>query len=390
MKLPATLFLFVLALSLRAETLLCPYSADRPCEIATGTDADGAPRTWPFQVIRASADRTVLVKAESSDVSVVRLKSGSSGTSSAVVPLSRETSRSAGEDTASFDLIAVRPGDATITVSIAGDGASVLQFPVVVTGEDIASRITLSPSFLRIDEGTTTNVVVMLGSAPVEGKQLRIWWTEDVVSVHGIVSVHVYNGGDYYLENYVTIPAGQTQASFLVTGLVDENNFEISVYDPDGEYRSASLTGFVANKPPTVSASTDPDNPTPWGDMVFAGKPAAFTVSAVGARDGSDTLTYRWSFAPDDPSSDPDKTWTNAWSEPSGERSSETVFCDVSDGTENVRSYFSVIVRPAETAPQRPLSLFSDGAPELRWKTSGDVPWVLRSTNSWDWYQNRF
>ena len=330
--------------SVRADSLVCAYSTNEPYVIETGTNANENPLAWPFHVVRGSVASTVQVVATSSDPGIVQLKSGTAGTGSAAVVLSRETTVSDGEDTAAFDLIAVRPGATDVTVFINGDDEATLTFRVVVGGVDLAANIALSPDLLLIDEGSATNrFTITLGSAPVEGKQLRIWWTEDVVSVHGIVSVHVYNGGDYYLENYVTIPAGQTQASFLVTGLDSDNDFYIEVYDQEGEYQSATLHGFVAEKPPTVTASTDPDNPTPWPHPVTAHLPAVFSSADVGASD-ADTLTYRWSFSPDDPSSDPDKTWTHVWPRETEPGRPQVVWCDVDDGTAAVRCFFSVTV----------------------------------------------
>lgn len=329
--------------SARADSLICAYSMDEPYVVETGTDANGNPLAWPFHVVRGSVASTVQVVATVSNPEwypwSVQLKSGTAETDSAAVVLSRETIVTDGEDTAAFELVAVYPGEADVTVSIHGDDAATLTFHVVVNeGEtDSSSRITLSPDNLSIDEGSTDNrFTVTLGSAPASDKRLRVSWTGGVW-----IPDASYSYGDYY----ITIPAGATQRSFSVFGEYD-GDFLIRADDPAGQYQSATLRGFVVDKPRRVSASTDPENPMPWPHPMTAHLPATFSAADVGASD-ADTLTYRWSFAPDDPS-DPYtyKTWTNVWPRETEPGRPQVVWCDVDDGTTTVRCFFSVAVDP--------------------------------------------
>ena len=281
-----------LALPARADTLECFYSTDNPYEIQTGTDSSGNYFEYPFSVTRGDTTTTKTVAATVADDTVVKLKkpTGAIGKTDSV-SLSRETTRTDGEDTAEFTLVALKPGATTVTVTINNDndaGATVT-FRVVVTGEDTSTRIVLSPNMLYgIPEGTAPNrVLVTLGSTTNTARILTLTLAGD----EGTPTDHVS------VPASVTVPPGSDRTTFTVRtldGTANDYNFTITVSDGTGYFQSAVLQGSVANVRPTlVSPSTDPENPTVVSAL--AGAPYEFTAlgSDISAADNA-SLTYIW------------------------------------------------------------------------------------------------
>ena len=276
----------------RADTLDCVYTMANPYEILTGTDSSGNYYEYPFSVIRGdvTTTKTVVATVADPDIAKFKTRTGSvAGTDS--VSLARETARTDGMDTADFSLVALKPGTTTVTVRISGDadaGATVT-FSVVVTGVDTSTLITLSPSMLTVDEGTSTNsVVVTLGAARDDATVLTL-----TLAGEGTPADHVS------VPASVTVPRGATQTSFRVNALDGDYNFTVTVSDASGYFQDAILQGVVNNVRPTLlTPSTDPDNPTEISAL--AGAPYNFSALAsdVSADDNAN-LVYVWDHTTD-------------------------------------------------------------------------------------------
>ena len=335
------------SLPARADTLSCDFPTGTSFGISTGKNAAGEDLRWTFFAYRADVSTSVSIQARTSDQTIVKVGSATSPVgATATVRMAKETTRVDGDDTAEFFLIAVKPGEADITLSIPSDAATApITFHVVVTGDDMSNKITFEPASPTFAEGGTVRFTVHLGSAPAAAKTLTLTLTGDDDHPEEHVTVNT-------TTMTVRIEADSTVSSqYRINGLDGDYGFTITAVDPDGDFTAGMLQGNITNKPPTVTASTDSKNPTilstdGFGVAILKNRAARFTPGLLGADDVNPDkpLIYKWSFAQGDPSDDPDKVWTNTWQSATAEDASIPVYCDVSDGDDTVRCYFAVKV----------------------------------------------
>ena len=274
-----------LALPARADTLDCVFNANNTNQIWTVANPTGT--EWPFTVTRGDVSTTKTIIASVSDNgAVVKVRSTGDAGRTASVSLGRETSRVDGQDTATFYLVAVKPGYATVTVSISGDtdpGATIT-FPVEVFGNNMENRIFFSPDMVDIDEGVSTNRInVTLGSPAPSNIVLQL-----TLDGAGTPADHVT------VPATITIPRDTTTGSFRINALDGDYDFTITATDPDGYFRPAILQGSINNVNPVLhSPNDDPESAT----VVKALSGAPFTFSAIAsdvATDDDENLVYHW------------------------------------------------------------------------------------------------
>ena len=311
-----------------ADTLACPYDATFYPTLDAG---ETNPELTDFVVARATPTAGVYLRAESSDPATVSI-------SPASVRLA------AGKDEATFKLSPKKPSanTVTITVYIQGDtdtGARA-EFPVKVSGTDTTRSILIGETVIEMAENSTKNVSLTLGTpAPDGGVTLNV------------------AGSTAETANHVSFPAtvfiaqNATVGNLRLRGLDGDFDFSLTLSDAAGNYDNAVVQGSVTNLPPTILASTDAQNPTPWGQRLVKNQNATFTWNDIGGSDVSadmDKLSYRWSFAAT-ATTDKSRVFTNAWTSASADGSPYIVWVEVSDGDASVRGYFAVSVEESVT-----------------------------------------
>ncbi len=325
-----------LALPARADTLSCVYNATtRPCSAETGVERS-------FDVTREDVSKTRQIYAESSDETIVQLKVDT-------VTLSRETATSAGQDTATFYLVPIKAGQATITVSINNDDdlGATISFTVNVSGEDLTAAIRFEPTTLEFGEGESIRPRIRLGSVPTNDTTIAL-----AVTGVGAPAEHVTIS-----PASVTIPARAANPSvqFTVNGLDGTYDFAITATDSSGTFSSAVLTGSVTNKPPRINGSPDPENPTILGKKILKKRVATFSFGEFTPTDPAaadrDNLTLSWSLSSD--VIGPGGVFSNAWQSATDEDAYEYFSITVSDGDDYYTGYYAVKV-------QDTVSLFTD------------------------------
>ena len=336
--------LAALSLPARADTLF--YGGDNPWTVPT--EYNGVAAEWPFEIYRGDASSAApqQIKATSSNpaVALVRAESRPNAGSSATVTLFKDPQTDATRPTyvATFYLVPQAAGNATITVQMTTDSSTPdISFDVVVTGSSATRRITF-PDYpdrnVIMPEANSRLVQFRLGSDVPTATAFQI--TCDKTDYDGKVS----------FPATVSVPSGNS-GTFTVYGLDGSYSCGLTITDPNGNYDNALLNLMVTNVPPRILASTDPENPTPWGATVFKNQSVPFPVAAVGATDSAsdqDNLTYRWSFAGSS-TTDPNAVFTNSWSSPTPDGGFSLVYITVSDGDASTVGYYSVVVQDSVT-----------------------------------------
>ena len=314
-----------------ADTLF--YGGDNPYRIETGSDTE-----WTFEIIRNDTSAAATVTATSSSGSIVRIRRASAtgnGGTSASVTLYKEpqTNPDRATDVAEFVLVPIAPGDATITVSMAG--AADISFDVVVTGSDTERQIRFfdvnnNPitAFASLGEGDTRTILYQPAVALEAAPSSADWADHVEFSVNpGVLTLKGIDG---------TYSCG------------------LGLSDPANALDATSLNILVTNKPPKISGSPDSKEPTILGgrrlkNQIYAFPASMFTPSDVAA--DMEKLTFTWSLS--SASIGIDGAFSNAWSSATEEGEYELFSVTVSDGNDSYTGYYALQIK--DTVP-----LFTD------------------------------
>ena len=360
------------ALPASADSLSCAYSEYDPYEITTEVDSNGKPIEWTFDAIREDTTATRSVRAVSADPSKVLVKiagTTANPTGAATITLYKEpqadTTRAT--DVASFALVAVAPGETTVTVNIVNDrdSAATITFKVKVGVPASQRVVTFSTDYVRMPEGGAADVTFTLGT-PVS-----------TPTTFNLTSVPADADGKLVFPATVQVLSGKT-GSIHLEG-VNESAFALTLTDPGAIYDAATFGVSVTNVPPSIAPSTDRTNPTPWPTEVFKNQAVEFPVSIVLASDpgAGDQLSYRWNFGSAFTAwtTDPDAVFTNVFTSATAEGAPRLVSVEVSDGVSTVTGYYSLEIGERTIAFDTPVIEVGEGsvAARARFTLSTDV-----------------
>ena len=289
------------------SVLSLAYDATFPCNMVVGEEQD-----FVASVV-GNNTQTKTIRASSSDSSVVSLSSSSK-------------SMPAGTDNVTFTLVANAEGTATVTVYISGDASSAKSFPVNVSADPNASKITVFPEELRFVEGAgITNFTIRLGSKVTANKTLDL-----------VVSPAAY-AANLSIPASVVVPAGSNFRTVSVNGLDGGFDFSVTISDPAGEFEDGVLQGAVQNADPTIQGIVDPDNPSVL--PALEGAPTEFRIGASDVAADQPTLEYHWSIS--------DSTAAVVTNRMYVDGQIVTVYATDKDGGRSETAYFQIALQAA-------------------------------------------
>ena len=343
-----------LALPARADTLDCDYDdTDEGAYPITTEDNE-----WLFSVGRDPATATATIRASVSDDSVVKIKNGTAWSSQTSVRVYADTEANVNRGyptvAADFYLKGIKPGRATVTLTLSTDATATKSFLVIVTGDDLSNAISFSPATAEFGEGGNLRLKVRLGTPVAANKTVNL-----AVSGTGDPAAHVT------IPDSVVFPGGTTtppEASFSVSGIDGDYDFLITATDPAAEFTSGVFTGSVTNKPPKISGGPTPAEAVPLSPAL-KNKIREFSFNEFSPSDPAAAdqprLTLSWNLNTQviGPGGVFSNVWQNA-TDPDDNESYERFSVTVTDGDDTYTGWYKIKVTDT-------VSLFTDTASPL-------------------------